>query len=324
MRKVSQIKISKFNSLTAKTYSTIFMFEELRHIKYGTYKTEVLNCRRALAEGDKNLYVKLKSNLPSVTFCGEFKGRKASDIIEYNNLMILDIDDLPIENLESIKNILIKDNFILSLWKSPSGKGLKCLIRVNSNIENHKATFNSIALYFFNNYNIVLDKSGKDISRLCFSSWDENIYYNPNSAIYTDKIEDDLNRIKKVANKSERNISLLTSAYATEGLNKKDDRSLMKKIIQYLTKKDISITDSYDSWTKVALGISYTFSYDVGEKYFIALCRLDKEMHDEEKSLRLLKSCYNSRKISSSNTITFSTIIFFAKEKGYILKRNNS
>lgn len=294
------------------------MFEELNHIKKGTYKNIIQNCREALQHENKELYGKLKSSLPAVTFCGEFNGRKANDIVEYNNLMILDIDDLPKNDFLNIKTTISKDKYILSLWDSPSGKGLKCLIRHNNSIEKHKAVFNSLSLYFLKNYQIILDKSGKDISRLCFSSWDENIYYNPNSEFYSEFV--DFKVEKQKDSKAIKSVTLTRSAYATEGLNKKDDRFLMKKIIDYLTQRNLSITNNFDSWVKVALGISYSFSYDVGEKYFLNLCRLDAEKHNEEKSIALLQNCYNNRKVNSDEIITFATIIFLAKENGFVIK----
>lgn len=319
MKKLSTIKVTKFFNLkSTKEYSNINMFEELNHIKNGTYKNIVENCRKALQQGDKDLYTKLKSALPAVTFCGVFNGRKASEIVEYNNLMILDIDDLPEEDFFNIKKELSNDKYILSIWNSPSGKGLKCLIRIESSIDKHKLIFNSLELYFLENYKIILDKSGKDISRLCFSSWDENIYYNPYSEIYSDFINSNIEKAKK--NKVLKPVTLTKSAHATEGLNKKSDRFIIKKIIDYLIKKNLSITSDYNSWINVALGISYTFSYDVGEKYFLSLCRLDLQKHSEEKSIILLQNCYNNRKINSNEIITFATIIFLAKEKGFVLK----
>jgi len=316
MEKLSKIKVTKFKNLTAKQGSSIFMFEELRNIKNGTYKDLVTECRKALNDNDKALYVALKSKLPAVTFCGEFEGRKVSDLLVYNNIMVIDIDALPANNnIDSTKRILSKDQYILSIWKSPSGRGLKCLIRIDSDCEKHKLIFNSLQKYFLEKYNIEIDASGKDISRLCFTSWDEEIIYNSKSIIYKDLEEPQKSKSKVITTDS--NIILLKNAHATEGLNLPRDRDTMRRIIKYLHKKGLSITDSYENWLKVSFSISYSFSYDVGEKYFLSLCRLDGVKHDEKKSLELLKSCYNRRQVKSSNTISFSTIAFLAKEKGF-------
>lgn len=321
MKKLSEITITRFKTVKSREYSTIQMFEELRDIKSGKYKDLILKCREAIEAGNKDLYTNLKTQLPAVTFCGEFKnGHKVSDLVIYNKLIVIDIDGLLPENILSIKNSLISDKYILALWNSPSGRGLKGLIKTNSTEDNHKDYFNSLRIYFLDNYHIELDKSGSDVSRLCFSSWDENIFYNSTSETYIDSIKIDTNtKASEIETTKEKNLSLSKSAYATEGLNKSEDRTLMKSIIKYLTKRNISITENYDSWVKVALGISYTFSYDVGEKYFIQLCSLDKEKYNELKSINLLKYCYNKRQINSKKTISLATIAYFAKEKGFEL-----
>ncbi|MFD1603004.1 BT4734/BF3469 family protein [Flavobacterium artemisiae] len=322
MKKLSEITVTKFNTIKSKECSTILMFEELRNIKSGKYKDLVLKCREAYDLGDKDIYTFLKSQLPAVTFCGEFKnGHKASDLVIYNNLIVIDIDGLLPEDILNIKSTLILDKYILALWDSPSGRGLKGLIKTESTPENHKDFFNSLRVYFLDNYQIELDKSGSDVSRLCFSSWDENIFYNSNSEIYKDFLEIDITTKMREESRpiKEKNLSLSKSAYATEGLNKSEDRILIKKIIKYLTKKNLSITENYDSWVKVALGISYTFSYDVGEKYFTQLCSLDNDKYDAVKSTNLLKYCYNRRQVNLKKTISLATIAYFAKEKGFKL-----
>lgn len=318
MEKLSEIRVTKFSNLTSKYGESILMFEELKHIKIGTYKKIILDCRSALNDGDKDLYIKLKNKLPAVTFCGEFKkGRKASEITTYNNLMVIDIDTIPYDNLIKLKKRLSEDKYILSLWNSPSGQGIKCLIKIHNKIEKHKEVFNSIQKYFSDNFGIEIDISGKDVSRLCFSSWDENIFYNPNSEIYLDFLEVDKININQHKERKVNNVSLIKNAYATEGLNRPEDRNTMKKMIKYLTKRNLSITETYSNWLKVSFAISSSFSYDVGEKYFLNLCRLDKSKHDEIKSISLLKYNYNNRQIESKTSISFATMIFLAKEKGF-------
>lgn len=318
MKKLSEIRITSFANMTSKHGKSILMYDELKNIKTGAYKNLILKCREALANDDDELYGSLKNKLPAVTFCAEFENiRKASEWTSYNNLMIIDIDHIPNNNLHDIKTILSNDKYILSLWLSPSGRGLKGLIKIDSDYEKHKAVFNSLKNYFFDNYKIELDVSGKDISRLCFSSWDENIFFNPNANIYVDFLEEDEKKSSKDSLGQVKKVSLLKSAHATEGLNKTENREMMRKIIKYLAKRNLSITETYDSWLKVSFAIASTFSYDVGEKYFLALCRLDQIKHDEKKSVNLLKSSYNNRKLDIKTSISFATILFFAKSKGF-------
>ena len=317
-----EIRITSFENMKSLKPSVITLFEEFGNIKRGKYKELIVKCRAAIACGNKDLYSKLKSQLPAVTFCGDFSsGRKASDIIVYNNLIIIDIDNLAPDSLKENISKLQSDKFIMALWLSPSGLGLKGIVKIDSNAERHKYFFNALRIYFLDKYEIELDKSGSDVSRLCFSSWDENFFYNRNPEVFTDYLEiDEPISIKKVS-KEKAPLILSKNALATEGFNKKGDTKIIREIINFLKKKDISITENYDSWVKVAMAISYTFSYDVGEKFFLSLCAFDKEKHSEEQSIMLLKYCYNKRQITKTHFISFGTIIYFAKLKGFLIAK---
>lgn len=323
MRELSEIQITSFDNMKSSKSTTIPLFQEFGNIKRGKYKDLIVKCRDAIAKDNKALYSVLKSQLPVVTFCGQFSlGRKANDIIHYNNLMILDIDNLESHILKETILKLQKDKFILAFWLSPSGLGLKGIVKIDSDAEKHKYVFNALRIYFLDNYKIDLDRSGSDVSRLCFSSWDENFYFNKDSDVFTDFLEiEEAGSVKKGIKKQKQYV-INKNAFATEGFNRVQDTKIIKHIIKFLIKNDVSITETYDSWVKVALGISYTFSYDVGEKYFLQICALDKDKHSSDKSILLLKYCYNKRQYSNSNAILLATIIYFAKQKGFLIKRN--
>jgi hypothetical protein len=321
----SEIYITSFDNMKSSKSNLISLYQEFGNIKRGKYKDIIIKCRQAVNQKNKELYTSLKNQLPAVTFCGEFtSGRKASNITKYNNLMILDIDYLDISTMNFNISHLQKDKYIMALWLSPSGLGLKGIVKINSDINKHKYVFNALRIYFLEKYKIELDKSGSDVSRLCFSSWDENFYYNENSEIFNDYLEIEEIVEEKVTPIIKKSLKLRKNANATEGFNKREDTKTVREIIKFLEKKDVSITESYDDWIKVALGISYTFSYDVGEKYFLKICSLDKEKHSEEQSIILLRYCYNKREYGSSSSISIGTIIYFAKLKGFIVKRNGA
>jgi len=320
MQKPKEITVSRFRNTKLKASVNIPLFQELRNIKNGKYRIQVESCRSALNDENLELYAILKSQLPCVTFCGLFdNGHRIEDLTHYNQLMVVDIDHLSKEEIEALSISLKKDSHLLSFWLSPSGNGFKGLVPTNNNIEQHRETFNSLRVYFLDTYGIELDKSGSDVSRLCFSSWDPNIYYNPEALAYNEVL--DFRLEKKDPKLPVRPALLSKNAHATEGLNSGKDRELIKRLIRYLQKNNCSITGNYENWVKAALAISYTFSYDVGEKYFMQLCRLDGPDHDEQKSQALLKYCYNRRKTGASETISMATIVYLAKQMGFIMTK---
>ncbi|WP_430408508.1 BT4734/BF3469 family protein [Kordia sp.] len=315
------MKVSKFKNIYSKTTIVSDLGQELMDIKNGKYQNEIKKCRFYTKANKYDEYKTLKIKLPLVAFCGTFeKGRKLENLSIYNRLIILDIDHIEKTEILDVKKLLKNDIYIYSVWISPSGEGLKALVKLDGDIDDHKSSFESLKKYFLDNYNVKLDNSGSDITRLCFASWDSELHLNEYSEVYKDKVE--IESKVKTSKKSIRDRSLSKSAYATEGLNKPEHRQIIKLIIKFLRKKEISITESFDNWFRVAMGISSTFSYDLGEKYFLNLCEQDKENHDELESINILRYCYNNRKIGISTLITFGTIIFYAKEKGFITKKD--
>ena len=64
---------------------------------------------------------------------------------------------------------------------SPSGDGLKVGVRIPlvPNDTTYKKYWQAIANYYQHRYGVTWDPSGKDICRLCYVSWDPDLYYNP-------------------------------------------------------------------------------------------------------------------------------------------------
>ena len=98
-----------------------------------------------------------------------------------------------------------------------------------------------------------------------------------------------------------------------KGKNLPQNRNTMKSITKYLSKRHLSITPDYEKWYRVAYAVANTFTFDIGEKYYLTLCRLDGALHDEEQSKYLLYYSYEN----SKGEITFSTIVYLAKQLGY-------
>jgi hypothetical protein len=209
-------RLSIFNNAFQTIGIETTITKELNDIRIGTYEPEIINCRNSLIkENNKELYKKYKSQLKAVTFCGMFEnGRKLSNLKHYNKLIVIDIDNIPNEDISIVKSKLIKDKYVMALWDSPSSLGFKGLVKIESTPENHKDFFSSLSIYFLQQYDIDLDKSGSDITRLCYVSFDKNIYINYDSEIFTElieiedkpSIEEFLEKVSKV--KKEQNISL--------------------------------------------------------------------------------------------------------------------
>jgi|TARA_Y100000034_G_scaffold30695_1_gene37496 hypothetical protein len=129
---------------------------------------------------------KLKSKLSYVTFAGTFENRANNKLKESSRLACFDYDD--IEDLEKVKKEIIKSQFTHSLFVSPSGKGLKLIVKIPKvkDNEEYRKYWVSISEHF---KGVKVDLGTKDISRACYLSVDKNPYFNFNSEVYTHKTE---------------------------------------------------------------------------------------------------------------------------------------
>nr|WP_314836683.1 VapE domain-containing protein [uncultured Flavobacterium sp.] len=164
-----------------KTISTI-----LEEIKTGKYKPGIVYLRKSLAENKTEAYNKAKKSLPAFTPSGKFVGgRKLEFLAEYSNCIILDIDKLSAADLQNAKHLANQSEFTFASFISPSGNGLKILVKINSDKANHKEAFLLVQAHYESILKLEIDKSGKDLTRLCFYSYDENLYYNENAKIFS-------------------------------------------------------------------------------------------------------------------------------------------
>lgn len=128
---------------------------------------------------DKKLRTELKKQLPSICFSGKFSRREDKAIIEHSGLIAVDFDHLE-DRLIPLRDRLMKDKFTFLLFISPSGDGLKLVVRIPANIETHAKSAAALTDYYKDE---KLDEF-RDISRICFESYDPDIYYNPDSDIF--------------------------------------------------------------------------------------------------------------------------------------------
>ena len=157
----------------------------LDEIKTGKYKHAIVYLRKSLSENKMEAYEKAKKSLPAFTPSGKFiGGRKMEFLVDYSNCIILDIDKLNTEELVKVNHLARQCEFTYACFISPSGNGLKILVKVSSTKTEHKETFLAIQDHYEKLLNLEIDKSGKDITRLCFYSWDENLFINDNATTF--------------------------------------------------------------------------------------------------------------------------------------------
>ena len=196
-----------------KTISTI-----LEEIKTGKYRPGIIYLRKSLAENKTEAYNKAKKSLPAFTPSGKFVGgRKLEFLANYSNCIILDIDKLSATDLQNAKHLANQSEFTYASFISPSGNGLKILVKINSDKANHKEAFLLVQAHYESILKLEIDKSGKDLTRLCFYSYDENLYYNENAKIFstTEQEKEPKANIEREFKKQSQQLLLIAMQFIT-------------------------------------------------------------------------------------------------------------
>ncbi len=188
-------QITIFNNLTSSPYIDIDWLDLVADIKSNNYKETVLDLREAKSNGDKESYERLKKSLQSFTYSSTFKNRRRKEYIEeFQYIVGIDLDHVgDEERINEICTLLKDDKHTFAFFISPSGDGIKIFYRLKKeekvdkflNDKNYDALaqyyaqkFEQANNYVKEKYNVVGDPQVKDITRLCFVSYDPNAYLN--------------------------------------------------------------------------------------------------------------------------------------------------
>lgn len=149
------------------------IYKVFEGIKNGKWKKEIEMVRFAVSEVEQN---KLKKDLPCISVSGTFSERNGKSLKTYSGLIQIDFDKVPnpVELISRLKN----DRFILAAFVSPTGTGVKAIVKSQPEKQQHKQNFQALEKYFLDTYRLSIDSKCKDICRQMFVSYDPHIYIN--------------------------------------------------------------------------------------------------------------------------------------------------
>lgn len=175
--------VTIFKNIFAKEPYFVKIDKVLERIKSGNSRELVNKIRNSYLKEER---LELKKQLPSICFSGQFSKRANDSCNTHSGLVCLDFDHLP--DVQKFKDELIKDKYVYSAFVSPSGDGLKVLIKIPAKVETHKASCKALKEYFKTQN---LD-SFEDVARVCFESYDSDIFINKDSETFTNLVIDEV------------------------------------------------------------------------------------------------------------------------------------
>jgi len=190
----------------------------LERVRDGKHKDLISSIRK---EKDKTKRNDLKKELPAICFSGTFSKRSDDAILEHSGLICLDFDGYESEqSMLSDKDLVSSDPHVMSAFISPSGNGLKVIIKIPAEIENHKRYFDALGEHFGSD---KFDISTKNVSRVCYESYDPDIYINMDSEVWNKMADYDYRPVDRLKDKPTIPIT--------------DDNKIIEILIKWWTKK---------------------------------------------------------------------------------------
>lgn len=238
---------------------------------------------------DKEVRNKEKSKLKSICFSGEFSKRNALNIVKHSGFACLDFDDVgTYEDAVCLRDSLQDNEYIYSAFVSPSGNGVKAIVKIPAEIQNHKKYYEALCETF----DSKLDIKTKDVSRVCYESYDPDLFINENSKVWVLKKEfTEVSRINKYP-----------KHFTINDTNKKVD-----VIVKWFNKKfTLNAGERNNNLFKLACGLnraglSSSDALDMFKNYYSAGLK-DSELES------IIKSAYK-------NTSEFDTLILVDDNK---------
>ena len=210
----------------------------------------------------------LKHTLPCITGSGTIIGTRADNNLKYHNgYIVIDIDYQHNEHFKEEYFSQLKDNVFENISEicyaghSAGGVGYYLIMGIE-NPHRHKEYFNYLASWFRYREDIIIDKSGKNLSRLRYYSVDNKHYINENATILKESL----------LNKN----TVLTIARRVEA-----SENNMVELVEKIETSGTSIARSYDEFFKLAI-VFYNELGEDGRGLYHRVCSLDPKYKSKD------------------------------------------
>lgn len=241
------------------------------------------------ATSDKEERDKKKKSAPLVTVSGSFSARKDDAIRAHSGFIAIDIDN--IDNPEETKKLVQGDSYVYAAFTSISGHGLCLIVKIDGT--RHLDAFNGIASYLYHTYQLIVDQSGKNVSRARFISYDPWIHINTKAVMFK----------KYLAKPKERKLAKVAVV--------KTDFDAM---IAAMDRKGLNLCEDYSEWIQIAYALVSEFG-EGGRDYFHTLSSHSSKYNSDDCNAQYT-ACLKNHSESKGKKSTIATIYYHAKQNG--------
>lgn len=258
--------------------------DALNRIKTGKSDKAIISLRNEL---DPNIQADLKKKLPSVTFSGIFAQREDSKIKAHSGFICLDFDDV---DVPTYKEIFSKWEFTYATWVSPRGNGVKALVKIADGAK-HRQHFAALKKLYPD-----VDEACVNESRVCYESYDTEIYINEKSKIFKEAIKYEVVLKTNVTN---------------------DVFDIYKKLVRWLEKKgNLFSAGNRNKYVFILAGACCRYGLDSVDVENIMISDYSSSDFTKKEITRTIHSAFK-RNASSAASLEFRNDNFYSKETKY-------
>lgn len=264
----------------------------LRAIRSQKWKEKVKKYRSMIPDGKTKESDQYKrSNIPGVTVSGTFpNNRKANELGDHSGFIAMDFDNVSLD----IRDELYADDYTYAGFVSVGGGGICIIVKIEPS--KHIDAFRALEHYYFTKYNLQVDQSCKDVSRLRFVSCDSEMAVNPDAKQFKNYLPKPKGRKPKI-----------------KPVASTDDD--VEMVLSQIEAKKVDLTADYDSW--IQMGMSIAGKYGQSQQGINTFQRVSQfhSDYDPEKCERKYKSFGHPR-----SNIGIATLFYHAKNAGLEIK----
>lgn len=278
--------ISSYKNVHDKQDIDIEIDSFLEGVQSGRWQDIALEVRNAPNKEIKDLK---KKTAPLVTPSGSFSERKVDCLRKHSGFIAIDIDNL--DDPAAVKQRIGANNYLYSAFISISGNGLCLIIKIDGT--RHLDAFNGIAAYLYNEYQLIVDQSGKDVSRARFVSYDPFLLLNTKSATFKKYLP------KKKEPKHPKVMFIKTDFDA---------------MIKQMDDKGLNLCEDYSDWVRICYALISEMQ-EQGRDHFHTLSSHSSKYNSLDCDSQF-DACLKNHSISKGKKSTIGTIYYHAKQNG--------
>lgn len=288
-----KVLITAFRDVLDKTGKDAKFTAFIRGIKEGHWQDIVLEIRAKLSKTtEKRERSKIKAKCPLFRVSGSFSGQSDSDLRKHSGFIAIDIDD--VENVNTAKEIIKSDQYVYAAFTSISGNGLCLIVRIDGS--RHLDAFEGVAKYLYDNYQLIVDQSGKNVGRARFVSFDPYMHINEDAHVFKKYLP------KPKQQKQPPKIVFVETDFDA--------------IIKSIYDRGLNLCEDYREWLRICYAlVSHHGDTETGRDHFDLLSRHSSK-YNQTDCRKQYDVCLRNHNDGKRKQSTVNYIYWLAKQNG--------